>query len=41
MKQVVCDKDSTYKYICLCPIESVKIGKTKISSDWFQKQGSK
>lgn len=37
MKQAVCDKDSTHKYICLCSIESMKLGERMISSDWFQK----
>lgn len=37
LKQVICDKDSSHKYICLCSIESMKIGERKISSDWFQK----
>lgn len=37
MKQVVCDKDPTHKYIYLCSIESMKIGERKVSSNWFQK----
>lgn len=36
-KQVVCDRDSSHKDICLCSIESMKIRERKISSDWLQK----
>lgn len=37
MKQVVCDKDFTRKYVYLCSIESMKVEERKTSSDWFRK----
>lgn len=37
VKQAICDKDSSHKYICLCSIESLKIGGGKDEHWRFQK----